>query len=83
MNIEKTVKKMRQNKRDWLIKDILKIANHFDINVVNNGSSHYVLKHAKVSKNLSIPNHKDLHPSYITLFLNFLTVVDFEFMQQL
>lgn len=83
MNIEKTIKKMKQNKRDWLIKDILKIANHFGISVINNGTSHYVLKHSSVKKNLSIPNHKDLHPSYITNFLNFLTDIDIELMRKI
>jgi predicted RNA binding protein YcfA (HicA-like mRNA interferase family) len=69
MSSEKILKSMRQNKRDWEIKDLMVVAKTKDIECSHRDGSHYVFKHDKIKNNLSIPRHKDLHPDYITKFL--------------
>lgn len=76
MNLDKTLKLMRNNKRDWSMKEITCIAKKLDIHYSNNGSSHYVFKYEGVTQNLSIPDHKDIHPDYITQFLRFIDKVE-------
>lgn len=69
MNAEKTLKAMRSNKRDWSMKEITSVARNLGIPYSNNGSSHYVFRYKGLSDNLSIPDHPDIHPDYITKFL--------------
>lgn len=60
---------MRANKRDWSVKDLVIVANNLKISCSNKGGSHYVFTHQKITNNLSIPKHKDLHTDYITKFI--------------
>ena len=72
MNTEKMLSQMKANKRNWSMKDLKLVASQLDIQCSNNGSSHYVFGYTGIHKNLSIPNHKDIHPDYITQFIRFI-----------
>ena len=67
---------MANNKRDWTIKQIIQVANCIGLKFTNNGTSHYVFKYDGINGNISIPNHKDIHPDYITKFLKFIDKVE-------
>lgn len=72
MCVEKILRKMRQNKRDWSMPKLLTVANKLNIPYSNYKSSHYIFKYDGITENLSIPeNKKDIHPDYITKFLRF------------
>ena len=76
MSVEKILRKMRQNKRDWSIQSLLTVANKLSISYSNYKSSHYIFKYDGIAENLSIPeNKKDIHPDYITKFLRFVARV--------
>lgn len=68
--VDKLIKRMRQNKRNWSIPKLLVVASNLNIQYSNHRSSHYVFKYEGIADNLSIPeNKKDIHPDYITQFL--------------
>ncbi len=75
MQAEKILKRMKQNKRDWSMKDITLVAKHLEIPFTNNGTSHYIFKYTGIVEHVNIPNHKDIHPDYITQFLKFIDKV--------
>lgn len=75
MNYEKKLISMRNNKRDWKIQEIMVIANHLNINYISNGGSHYIFRYDGLAENICIPKHINIHPSYITKFLNFIDKV--------
>ena len=72
----KILKQMAANKRDWDMKNFLAIAKELNISCRNNGTTHFVFTHKNSLKNLSIPNHKDIHPDYVTKFLKFVDLVE-------
>lgn len=76
MNAEKTLKAMSNNKRDWCMKDLLCVARNLGIPYSNNGTSHYVFRYQGLIDNVSIPDHHDIHPDYITKFLKFVKRVN-------
>ena len=69
MKAEKILNQMSLNKRDWSIKSFLAVAKEFNISYRNNGTTHFVFGHKNSLKNVSIPNHKDIHPDYVTQFI--------------
>lgn len=69
------ISKMKQNKRDWTMKDFISVANKIGIDYRNNGTTHFVFVHKSYLKNVSIPNHKDIHPDYVTKFLKMVSCV--------
>lgn len=75
MKAEKILKQMSLNKRDWSIKSFLAVANELNIDYRNNGTTHFVFSHKNSLKNVSIPNHKDIHPDYVTQFLRLVALV--------
>lgn len=76
MSAEKILNKMRQNKRNWSIAQLLTVASKYGIPYSNNGSSHYIFNYSGITENLSIPEKKkDIHPDYITKFLRFVDKV--------
>ena len=76
MKVEKILKQMSLNKRDWDIKSFLAVSRALNISYRNNGTTHYVFSHTNSMKNVSIPSHKDIHPDYVTQFLRFVAVVE-------
>ena len=75
MKADKILKQMSLNKRDWDMKSFLAVAKELNISNRNNGTTHFVFTHASSLKNVSIPNHKDIHPDYITQFLRLVDIV--------
>lgn len=69
MKADKILERMASNKRDWSMKDFLAVADELGIDHRNNGTTHFVFCHQACLKHLSIPNHKDIHPDYVTKFL--------------
>lgn len=76
MRAEKILKQMSLNKRDWDMKSFLAVAKELEISYRNNGTTHFVFSHKNSLKNVSIPNHKDIHPDYVTQFLRFVSLVE-------
>jgi hypothetical protein len=76
MKVEKILKQMSLNKRDWDIKSFLAVSKALNISYRNNGTTHFVFSHTNSFKNVSIPNHKDIHPDYVTQFLRFVALVE-------
>lgn len=75
MKAEKILKQMALNKRDWDMKSFLSVAKELNIPYRNNGTTHFVFSHKSSLKNVSIPNHKDIHPDYVTQFLRLVEIV--------
>lgn len=69
--IEKTLQRMRHNPRDWRIEDIKIIANRYEIDYRQPGSSHVTFRFSNGEK-LTVPAHKPLKPIYIQKFVNLL-----------
>ncbi len=69
--IEKLIASMKRNpKGDWLIADLKRIAQRFDIEFRQPGSSHVTFR-TRAGKKLTVPAHKPIKPIYITLFVEF------------
>ncbi len=75
MKADKILKQMSLNKRDWDMKSFLAVAKELNIAYRNNGTTHFVFTHKNSLKNVSIPNHKDIHPDYVTQFLRLVEIV--------
>ena len=69
--VEKTLKKMRENPKDWQIDSIKAIAKRFGINYRQPGISHVTFRFKNGFK-LTIPAHKPIKPIYIKQFINLL-----------
>ncbi len=75
MRAEKVLDKMSKNKRDWDMRHFISVAEEFGVNHRSSGTSHYVFTHKMLSENgsihITIPKHKDIHPSHVTRFIRF------------
>ena len=60
---------MRNNPRDWLIDDLLDVAEQFEIECRNSGGSHHVFGFPDVDNDVSVPAHRPIKPVYIRQFL--------------
>ena len=67
--IDKYLKKMQQNPRDWRIDDIKVIATSLNIQWIHDGGSHVIFRSPN-GRHLSIPAHRPIKPIYITEFLS-------------
>lgn len=75
MQTEKTIKAMQNNKRDWTMREIISVTTHLGFTYHNHRSSHYIFKHEQLTEHLSIPDHPDIHPDYITKLLRLIKKV--------
>ncbi|MHB1947057.1 MAG: type II toxin-antitoxin system HicA family toxin [Gammaproteobacteria bacterium] len=67
---EKTLKKMRNNHRDWQIADLEIIAGHFGITVRKGGGSHASFTHPLWVDILTVPAHRPIKPIYVKKFIS-------------
>ena len=67
--IEKAIRKMTTNPRDWRISDLENIAEHYQINIRKSGGSHVVFGHEDSDIVVTVPAHKPIKPVYIKQFL--------------
>ncbi len=73
--LEKLVEKMRNNSCDWRIEDIKRLADQYNINYLQPGTSHVTFRYKDMTK-LTIPAHRPIKPIYIKKFLEFLDLVE-------
>ncbi len=66
---EKTLKKMRDNPRDWQIVQLEAIAGKAGLTIRKSGGSHVVFQKNGCPFELSVPAHKPIKPIYIMRFL--------------
>ena len=67
-NIDKTILRMRNNPRDWHIDDLKRIADRYDIDYRQPGTSHVTFSHPNLIP-LSVPADKPIKSVYIREFL--------------
>lgn len=72
---EKTLDKMRNNPRDWQIDDLLSIANHYGMEVRNDGGSHHIFSHPSCAEIVSVPAHRPINPIYVRQFLDLIDMI--------
>jgi predicted RNA binding protein YcfA (HicA-like mRNA interferase family) len=60
---------MRNNPRDWRIKDLKVLATHFGIAYRQHGTSHVTFRHPEARVLLSVPAARPIKPVYIRHFL--------------
>ena len=71
--IEKLIKKMHANPQDWLISDLKKLAERYNIIWRQNGTSHVQFVRED-GITLTIPAHRPIKPIYVKKFLDLLEV---------
>jgi hypothetical protein len=59
---------MRNNPLDWRIEDLMKLAEHFEIDYDQTGS--HVTFRSKDGRRVTVPAHKPIKPVYIPKFLD-------------
>jgi predicted RNA binding protein YcfA (HicA-like mRNA interferase family) len=65
---EKLIKKMQQNPRDWRIEDLKTLADTFNIDYRQPGTSHVTFRNAEGAK-ITVPAHIPVKPIYVKKFL--------------
>ena len=65
---EKFLHKLRNNKTDWRISDLIKIARQFSIKHEQPGTSHVTFRFPS-RKMLTVPARKPIKPIYIKKFI--------------
>ena len=66
---EKLLERMRDNPRDWRIKQLQTVAVAYDIAWVHDGGSHCTFRTAKGEK-LTVPAKRPIKPVYIRQFVD-------------
>ncbi|MCD6387801.1 MAG: type II toxin-antitoxin system HicA family toxin [Desulfobulbaceae bacterium] len=67
--IEKIIRKMTENPRDWRIGNLENIAEHYQLNIRKSGGSHVGFGHKNSNIVVTVPAHKPIKPVYIKQFL--------------
>lgn len=67
--MDKLIAKMRNNPRDWSIEDIKIIADRYDMQYRQPGTSHITFR-THTGEKLTIPAHKPIKPIYIKQFID-------------
>ncbi len=68
-SIEKLLRQMRNNPRDWRMDDIERIANHYGLQCRKASGSHVTFTHSTLWEILTIPARKPIKPIYIKRLL--------------
>lgn len=71
--IEKLIKKMHANPQDWLISDLKKLAERYNIIWSQNGTSHVQFVRED-GITLTVPAHRPIKPIYVKKYLDLLEV---------
>ncbi len=64
---EKLLQKMRNNPRDWVIDDLIVIANRYGVKFRQPGTSHVTFSNGR--QRLTVPSHKPIKPVYVQQFI--------------
>ena len=67
--IDKIIQKMTANPKDWRIRNLENIAEHYHLNVRKSSGSHVVFGHKNSDIVVTVPAHKPIKPVYIKQFL--------------
>ncbi len=70
---DKLLEKMRNNPRgDFNITQIKKLADYYNVQYRQPGTSHVTFYHKEIDLILTVPAHKPIKPIYIKKFVNFI-----------
>ncbi len=75
-NVNKLVRKMRENPKNWRIEQLETIAKHYGINVRKTGGSHVVFDHPICLELLCVPARRPIKPIYIKRFINLIELIE-------
>lgn len=64
---EKLLQKMRYNPKNWIIEDLIVIANRYGFTFRQPGTSHVTFSNGK--HRLTVPSHKPIKPIYVKQFV--------------
>lgn len=73
--LDKLVRRMRNNPRDWRIEDIEKVAEHYGFRCRKTSGSHVTFSHAALEDILTVPAHKPVKPVYVRKLLTMMDEV--------
>ena len=73
---QKILTKMRNNPRDWKIKDSLTIAAYYGFEIRNDGGSHHVFSHPLLMLTICVPAHRPIKPVYIKEFVKLIDQIE-------
>ena len=68
-NAAKILRKMRNNPRDWRMDDLRALANHYEIEHDQPGTSHVTFRHVKAGR-LTVPADRPVQPVYVRRFVD-------------
>ena len=68
--LDKALRKMKRNPRDWRIEELESIARRLHMKTFKGVGSHVIFKHDGSSRALSIPADRPVKPVYIRQFLD-------------
>jgi len=69
----KLLERMRDNPRDWRIKDVVRVCDAFGVACTAPAEgSHYKVKHPGQAEILTVPAHRPIKPLYIKDLVEFL-----------
>lgn len=72
---DKLLKQMQNNpKGDWRIGTLKSVADYYDVEYADNGSSHIVFR-SPDGAHLTVPAHRPIKPIYISLFIKFIETI--------
>ena len=66
---EKLLARMRNNRQNWRIDDLMVVANRLGIDWRNEGGSHHVFSFPGVEADVCVPAHRPIKPVYVRQFL--------------
>lgn len=70
---DKLLERMRANRRDWRIEDIVRLCNAFGVAcTAPKKGSHYKMKHPSQEEILTIPAHRPIKPVYVADLVRFI-----------
>lgn len=75
-NVDKIIKKMSGNPRDWRIEQLITVANRYGVNVRKTKGSHVVFEHSDWIELLCVPAHRPIKPIYIKQFVSMIKLLE-------
>lgn len=68
--LDKALRKMKRNPRDWRIEELESIARRLRMKIYKGAGRHVIFRHDGSSRALSIPADRPVKPVYIRQFLD-------------
>ena len=69
---DKTLDRMRTNRRNWRIASLEAVAAGHGVNIRKPGGSHVVFEHPAVTEAVSVPARRPIQPVYVRRFVAFI-----------